>query len=63
MGILRMANGCSARTTSVELSGNDDRAAKTQYVSEPEMKLNITDIHPELWHHIKGMPQWKKLTI
>ena len=52
IGILRMANGCSARTTLVELSGNDDRAAKNQYVYEPEMRLNITDIHPELWHHI-----------
>ena len=47
-----MANGCSARTTSVELSGNDDRGAKNQYVYEPEMRLYITDIHPELWHHI-----------
>ena len=52
MGILRMANGCSARTTSVELSGNENRAAKTQYIYVPEMRLNLMNIHPELWHHI-----------
>ena len=51
-GILRLANGCSARTRSVELPDNQDQTAKTQYVYDPEVGLNITVMHPELWQHM-----------
>ena len=51
-GVLRLANGCSARTRSVELPDNQDRTAKAQYVYDPEVGLNVTVIHPQLWQHI-----------
>ena len=48
-GILRLANGCSTRTRSVELPDNQDQTTKAQYVYNPEVGLNITVMHPELW--------------
>ena len=51
-GILRLANGCSARTHSVELPDNQDQIAKAQYVYDPEVGLNVTVMHPELWPHM-----------
>ena len=50
-GMLRLANGCSARTHTVELPDNQDQTAKAQYIYNPDVGLNITNIHPELWQY------------
>ena len=47
MGILRLAEGCSARTTQVILTPCSTRTSNTQYIYNPDLSLDVQDLYPE----------------
>ena len=48
IGILRLAQGCSARTASTTLIAKDVKVSRVRYIYEPEPSLNVTTLYPIL---------------